>query len=78
MLFKKRVLLRFLKVMENHLGTHFLNGDFRNPSKLLFGFGRISQERLDFSRAEVSWVYADNDIPNIDRRRFFVIDCRER
>src|SRR6266567_786986 len=56
------------QIARNHFSTHFLSSDFRNPTELCFSFARIAQQGFNLGWAEVTWIYAYQNIACFYRR----------
>lgn len=62
MTLNKLVTLGCLQILSNHFGDQFLEGGLRRPTEFIFRFRRITQERFDFRRTEITWINSDDAI----------------
>jgi hypothetical protein len=71
---QQRVALGLVEVGGDHLGAHFLDGDFGDPAELFLGFRRVAEERFDFGGTEIAWGNFHDDVADFDAGGGFAVD----
>lgn len=74
---KQRMALCLFEVGGDHLATHLLDGDLGRPPQFLFRPARVAEERLDFRRAEVTWIDANDGVADFQGRRLIARDSSD-
>ena len=72
---EQRVAAGDVEIVCDHLGAHFLDGDFGDPAEFFLRLGGIAEEGFHFGGAVVSGIDADDDVTHGHGRGEVVIHC---